>query len=182
MKSSLKSEISSRNSDAPAASQDALRGVFYCLAVGIPRGSVKQLYVQKHSQKIGARWAPKMYVHSHMQSIQATAPGKAGGRLLRRLKRCRGKECVDFPWPAAFAAFFCMCNRTDKLLTSSPPGRIFIKPPLHSAYVLTFVCAFVRTYVVTFVSTNNCHYALSFVCANAHTNVITYDSAYSNRP
>ena len=78
MKSSLKSETSSKNSDAPAASQDALRGVFYCLAISLFRANLGQLYVQKHSQKIGAHWAPKMYVHSHMQSIRATAPGKPG--------------------------------------------------------------------------------------------------------
>lgn len=59
MTSSLKSETSSKISDAPPVSQDALRGVFYCLATSFFRADLGQLYVQKHSQKTGARWAPK---------------------------------------------------------------------------------------------------------------------------
>ena len=106
MTSSLKSETSSKISDAPPASQDALRGVFYCLDVGIPRDSVEQLYVQKHSQKIGARWAPKMYVHSHMQSTRATAPGEAGGRLLRRLNTLPGKGMCRFSLPSGARGIF----------------------------------------------------------------------------
>lgn len=106
MKSSLKSETSSKSSDAPAASLDALRGVFYCLADGISRASVEQLYVQKHSQKNGARWAPIMYVHSHMQSTGATAPGEAGGRLLRRLKALLGEGMCRFSLPGGARDIF----------------------------------------------------------------------------